>query len=112
MTKLIFVARKRAGMTEDEFITYWQRVHAPMATAIPNIRRYVIYPVLWATSTMAICDGLAEMWFDSRALLQDGLATKAGRRVLADLANFCSPESGAVVVDEIDILGGSDAPAA
>ena len=108
MTKMIFIGHKRDEMTEDEFVTYWQQIHAPLATAIPGIRRYVIYPVLWAESSVAACDGLAEMWFDSRAMLQDGLDSKAGRRLLADLANFCLPHSGAVVDDEIEVLGSGD----
>jgi hypothetical protein len=48
MTRMIFVARKRAGITEDEFITYWQQIHAPLAAAIrnPSIRhlsRHVVF---------------------------------------------------------------------
>jgi hypothetical protein len=31
--------------------------------------------------------------------------------MVADLTNFCSPESGAVVVDEVDVLGASVDPA-
>ena len=104
MTKMIFVARKRSGITEDEFITYWQQIHAPLAAAIPGIRQYVIYPVMWSSSVDPVCDGLSEMWFDSRARLQEGLTSSEGRRMFADLTNFCSRDSGAVVVDEIDIL--------
>ena len=104
MTKMIFVARKRGDITEDEFITYWQQIHAPLAAAIPGIRQYVIYPVMWSSSVDPVCDGLSEMWFDSRARLQEALTSPEGRRMFADLANFCSRDSGAVVVDEIDIV--------
>jgi uncharacterized protein (TIGR02118 family) len=104
MTKMIFVARKRTGITEDEFITYWQQIHAPLAAAIPGIRQYVIYPVMLFSSVDPVCDGLSEMWFDSRARLQEALTSPEGRRMFADLANFCSRDSGAVVVDEIDII--------
>jgi uncharacterized protein (TIGR02118 family) len=104
MTKMVFVGRKRAGMTEDEFIMYWRQIHAPLVSANPGIRRYVIYPVIGFHSAVPVCDGLAEMWFDSRAMLEDGLASKEGRWMVADLTSFCSPESGAVVVDEIDVL--------
>ena len=110
MTKMIFVGRKRADMTEDEFITYWWQIHAPLVSAIPGIRRYVIYPVIGFHSADPVCDGLGEMWFDSRAMLEDAVASRQGRRMVADLTNFCSPESGAVVVDEIDVLGASVDP--
>ena len=105
MTKMVFVGRKRPDMTEDEFNTYWCQIHAPLVSAIPGIRRYLIYPVIGFHSAEPVCDGLGEMWFDSRAMLEDGLASREGRRMAADLTNFCSPESGAVVVDEIDVLG-------
>ena len=104
MTKMIFVARKRADITEDEFITYWQQIHAPLVAAIPGIRQYVINPVLWSPSVVPVCDGLSEMWFDSRARLQEGLSSSEGRRMFADLTNFCSRDSGTVVVDEIDVV--------
>jgi uncharacterized protein (TIGR02118 family) len=104
MTKMVFVGRKRADMTEDEFIVYWRQIHAPLVSAIPGIRRYVIYAVIGFHSAVPVCDGLAEMWFDSRAMLEDGLASKEGRWMAADLTSFCSPESGAVIVDEIDVL--------
>jgi hypothetical protein len=28
---MVFVGRKRTDITEDEFITYWQQIHAPLA---------------------------------------------------------------------------------
>lgn len=104
MTRVVFIGRKRTDITEDEFITYWQQIHAPLAAAIPGVRRYVIYPVIWSSSLIPVCDGLAEMWFDSRAMMQEGLASREGRWMFADLTNFCSQESGTVVVDEIDVL--------
>jgi uncharacterized protein (TIGR02118 family) len=108
---MIVVGRKRADMTEDEFITYWSQVHAPLVSAIPGIRRYVIYPVIGFHLAAPVCDGLGEMWVESRSMLEDALASRQGRRMAADLTNFCSPGSGAVVVDEIDVLGANVGPA-
>lgn len=103
MTRMLFIGRKRADLIADEFVMYWQQIHAPLVRAIPGIRRYVIYPVIGFHAETPVCDGLDEMWFDTRQSLEDGLASKEGQAMVFDLANFCSAESGAVVVSEIDI---------
>ncbi|HZR26686.1 MAG TPA: EthD family reductase [Vicinamibacterales bacterium] len=103
MTKVLFVAKKRQDLTDDAFISYWQQVHAPLVARIPGVRRYVINAVIPDDSlTKSVCDGIAEVWFDSRAALQDGVASAAGQAAVADIPNFCSPASGTVVAEEID----------
>jgi uncharacterized protein (TIGR02118 family) len=32
---------RAAGMTHDQFVTHWVEVHAPLARAVPGLRRYV-----------------------------------------------------------------------
>ena len=109
MTKVLFVAKKRRDLTEDQFITYWQQIHAPIVARIPGLRRYVINAVSPdAALTTPMCDGVAEAWFDAPAAVQEALASEAGRAAQADLANFCRPESGTVVVEEIEMLGPAD----
>ena len=104
MTKVIFVARKRADLTEDEFLTYWQQIHAPLVAKIPGVRRYVIQPVIRTASgadVEPVCDGIAEVWFDNQSIVQDAVESPEGQAAAADVPKFCAPESGAVVVDEI-----------
>ena len=103
MIKVLLVAKRRPGLTEDEFITYWQQIHAPLAAQIPGVRRYVINAVMPdASLTTSICDGVAEVWFDSLAALQEGLTSKAGQTAAADIPNFCAPASGTVVAEEVE----------
>jgi len=104
MTKVIFVAKKRAGLTDDEFVTYWQQVHAPLVAKIPGVLRYVIQPVTRAAAgaeTEPVCDGVAEIWFETLARVQDAEESREGRAAADDVAKFCSAGSGAVVVEEI-----------
>jgi len=106
MTKVIFVAKKRPELTEDEFVTYWQQIHAPLVAKIPGVRQYVIQPVTRAASgadVEPVCDCIAEIWFESLAMVQDAAESKEGQAAAADVPNFCAPESGAVVVDEIAV---------
>ena len=113
MTKVIFVAKKRPDLTDDEFITYWQQIHAPLVAKVPGVRRYVIQPVTRAALADAdpVCDGVAEIWFENLAMVQDAAASAAGQIASADIAKFCAPQSGAVVVDEIAVAEGLPAEA-
>jgi uncharacterized protein (TIGR02118 family) len=41
MIKLVYCFRKRAGMTDAEFDSYWRDVHGPLGARIPGLRRLV-----------------------------------------------------------------------
>jgi uncharacterized protein (TIGR02118 family) len=79
MTRVIFVAKKRPDLTEDEFMTYWQQIHAPLVAKIPGVRRHVIHSVIRAelgAEVEPICDGIAEIWFDHLSTAQDAAESK------------------------------------
>ena len=108
MVKLLFVAKKRVDLTEDQFITYWRQIHAPMMAALPGVRRYLINAVTPdASLSTADCDGVEEVWFDGLAALQDAVASAAGKTAVADRSRFCAPGSGTAVVEELEIDLGS-----
>jgi len=101
MTKVLFVAAKKAAITDDEFAVYWQQVHAPLVSVLPGLRRHVInIGNSAASSTAAACDGVGELWFESEAAWKQALASPEGRAVLADSPNFCAPSSGWCEVEE------------
>jgi uncharacterized protein (TIGR02118 family) len=104
MTRVIFVAKKRPDLTEDEFMTYWQQIHAPLVAKIPGVRRHVIHSVIRAelgAEVEPICDGIAEIWFDHLSTAQDAAESKEGQAAAADVQKFCAPGSGAVVIEEV-----------
>ena len=41
MVKLIYCITRKAGMSVEEFQRYGRETHAPIAGAIPELRRYV-----------------------------------------------------------------------
>lgn len=105
MIKMVFCLRRRPDMTRAEFQQYWREVHAPLvreAAPLLNIRRYVqshsfddprIAPAIDARGCeVPPYDGIAELWWDSQDAIIAAGATKeardAGRRLLADEANF------------------------
>src|SRR6218665_3163263 len=45
MIKSISLLSRREGLSHDEFVHEWVHVHAPLARAVPGLRRYVLSPV-------------------------------------------------------------------
>jgi uncharacterized protein (TIGR02118 family) len=72
MVKLIVCARRKAGITHDEFGRYWRENHGPLVKSVPefirHVRRYVqchIVSHAVPLGASADYDGVAELWFDS-----------------------------------------------
>jgi uncharacterized protein (TIGR02118 family) len=104
MVKLIALVRKRDGMEVDAFRRYWLDVHAPLAAAIPGMLGYRINlagdP---GAMTPAAYDGSAEIWFESRAKMDAGLASPQGIIAGDDTAHFAASIEF-IVTDETIIL--------
>jgi uncharacterized protein (TIGR02118 family) len=41
MVKSISLLTRKDGMTHEQFMKHWVQVHAPLAHAVPGVRRYV-----------------------------------------------------------------------
>ena len=41
MIKRVTLLTRKAGMTREQFTRHWLDVHAPLAHAVPGLRRYV-----------------------------------------------------------------------
>jgi uncharacterized protein (TIGR02118 family) len=104
MVKLIALVRKRDGMESEAFRRYWLDVHAPLASAIPGMRGYRIN-VAADPGGMAPApyDGSAEIWFDSRAAMESGLASPQGVIAGDDTVHFAASIEF-LVTDETVIL--------
>lgn len=78
--KAMIMLSRRDDMTHDDFVRWWTGDHAPMAAALPGVRRI----------TFNICedhddvDGITELWFDSREAFESAYATDHGKAVAAD----------------------------
>ena len=91
MVKLIYCITRTPGMNVEEFQTYWRGTHAPIAGAIPGVRRYVqchVLPELYERETKPPYDGAAELWFDSIEALRDAMRTPELAAALEDEKNF------------------------
>src|SRR5690349_22075479 len=110
MIKLVFVLRRKGGLSREEFQRYWRERHAPLvaerARAI-GARRYVQVHTLDTPLDDAVrehrrgepYDGVAELWWDDLDALaaafasEDGL--KAASELLADQAESIDLENAA-----------------
>jgi uncharacterized protein (TIGR02118 family) len=72
MVKLIACARRKPGITRDEFSRYWLENHGPLVRSVPefmrHVRRYVQCHIVSDSGPLGAssdCDGVAELWFDN-----------------------------------------------
>ena len=94
MVKSLSLLTRKAGMTHEQFVKHWVEVHAPLAHAVPGLRRYVQSHILEERrrpdipATEVEVDGIAELWFDDADALARGFASPQGRALRADGALF------------------------
>ncbi len=116
MLKLIFCLRRLPALSRAEFQRYWLEVHGPLVrrhAAVLRIRRDVQAHTLDDALNAALqagrasgepFDGVAELWWDSRADFiaatgsEDGRA--AGRILLEDEQRFIDPTRSPLFVTE------------
>jgi EthD domain len=123
MVKIVFCLRRKAGLSLEEFQTYWFAQHAPKVVERARklgIRRYVqshsiadprLTGMADQRNTVAEpFDGIAELWFDSAEVLypHDNVPdaiVQAGKDLLVDEACFIDLEQSPIFfVQEREIL--------
>ena len=94
MIKLLSLLTRKDGITHEEFVRHWLEIHAPLAHAVPGIRRYVQSHITGARSRPDILDtdvevdGIAELWYDSLQAFERAAATPEMKRLTDDGALF------------------------
>jgi uncharacterized protein (TIGR02118 family) len=87
---MIFGAKRRPGMSRQDFARYWTTVHAEKAKQVPGIARYVINlaPDLSGSGAEQPYDGFAEVWFASEEAMRASARSPQVRVVLDDEVNL------------------------
>ena len=94
MIKSISLLTRKDGLTHAQFVHHWVDVHAPLAHAVPGLRRYVQSHIVEERtrpdipSSAVEIDGIAELWYDDRESMARALATPEARALYADGARF------------------------
>ena len=112
MVKVLTFIKRRAGMSVEEFQTYWRTRHPEVVTKLPGIRRYVQSHVLPGTYAKGepVHDGIAEVWADDTDALRAMTQSPAHAAVVADEAKFIDrARMGFIVTEEHVAKEGSGA---
>lgn len=90
MYKMIFGAKRKPGMTIDEFQAYWTGTHAQKALKVPGMKRYVvsIAAQFGGSGREMPYDGFAEVWFESEEAMRASGRSEQIKDVLADEPNL------------------------
>jgi uncharacterized protein (TIGR02118 family) len=109
MIKSVGLLTRKDGFTHEQFVRHWYEVHAPLAHAVPGVRRYVQSHILAertrpdiATTAVEI-DGIAELWYDDIEAMERANASPAAKRLHADGALFIGRIKSFVVEEKVII---------
>lgn len=94
MIKSISLLTRKPELTHDEFVQHWVNVHAPLAHAVPRLKRYVQSHIVGERTRSDITtldveiDGIAELWYESLDDLHHAMSTPEAKRLHDDGATF------------------------
>ena len=109
MIKSLSLLTRRAGLSHAEFVRHWLEIHAPLAHAVPGVRRYVQNHIAGERrrpdipTTEILVDGIAELWYDDRAAMDRGNASAEAKRLHDDGALFIGGIKSFIVEEKIII---------
>ncbi len=109
MIKTIGLLTRKQGMTHEQFMTHWVEIHAPLAHAVPGLRRYVQSHILEQPTRPDIrttdidIDGVAELWYDDRAAMARAHASPEAKALFADGALFIGRIKSFIVEEKVII---------
>ena len=107
MIKYLSLAKRKAGMSVEDFQTHWREIHGPLAARTPGLRRYIQSPVLpemYDSATPPEYDGIAETWWDSVQAVQQARETPEWRAAGADASNFIGKGSVHLYIKEVPVV--------
>lgn len=111
MIKVVSLLTRKDGISHEEFVRHWYEIHAPLAMAVPGIRRYVQSHITDTRSRPDIpdtdvdVDGIAELWYDDLASFEKAAATPEMKRLTDDGALFIG-RIKTYVIEERQIIPG------
>jgi len=92
--KSVAFLNRKPGLSVEEFQRHWRDVHAPIASRLPGLRRYVQSHTrrsAYEGGRTPAYDGVVLTWFDSTEVIRNTAASGEYARVLADAAVFLAP---------------------
>jgi uncharacterized protein (TIGR02118 family) len=109
MIKTIGLLTRKEGWTHAQFMQHWTEVHAPLAHAVPGLRRYVQNHIMGERTrsdipaTEVAIDGIAELWFDDQAALEAAARSAEMKALHEDGAKFIGRIRSYVIDEKVVI---------
>jgi uncharacterized protein (TIGR02118 family) len=109
MIKVVGLLSRKEGTTHERFVRHWFDVHAPLAHAVPGIRRYVQSHITGTRTRPDVAetdveiDGIAELWYDDLASFERAAKTPEMKALTDDGALFIG-QIKTYVVEERQII--------
>jgi uncharacterized protein (TIGR02118 family) len=109
MIKSLSLLTRKDGLTHEQFVRHWLDIHAPLAHAVPELRRYVQSHILEERkrpdipSTDVDVDGIAELWYDDREAMARANASPQAKALHADGALFIGRIKSYVIEEKVII---------
>src|SRR5260221_13230628 len=109
MIKTISLLTRKDGLTHAQFMKHWVEIHAPLAHAVPGLRRYVQSHITGERRRADIpasgfdIDGVAELWYDDQAAFDRAMASPEAKRLHDDGALFIG-RIKTMIVEEKEIV--------
>jgi uncharacterized protein (TIGR02118 family) len=116
MVKVVFAARRRKDLSQEEFQEYWLTRHGPLARSFADAlraSRYVQSHTIsedigaafrQARGVKATFDGIAEVWWESlevmAAIGSNAQSLEAASALMQDEAKFIDFENSAMFITE------------
>jgi reactive intermediate/imine deaminase/uncharacterized protein (TIGR02118 family) len=105
--KSIALLTRKDNLTHEQFMKHWVEIHAPLAHAVPGLRRYVQSHIVAERTradiptTAVDVDGIAELWYDDRDAMERALASPQAKALHADGALFIGRIKSFIVEEKI-----------
>ena len=109
MIKSISLLTRKGGLSHEDFVKHWVEVHAPLAHAVPGLRRYVQSHIVGERrrpdipTTDVDVDGIAETWYDDRDTMVRSNASPEAKALHADGALFIGRIKSFVTEEQVII---------
>ncbi|MGH7782107.1 MAG: EthD domain-containing protein [Candidatus Binataceae bacterium] len=120
MIKLVYIVRKRADISAEEFHDYWLRKHGPLVTRVAkaiHARKYIQSHAIMPDAGASVSqsrkmappyEGITEVWWDSVEEMNAGTSTlegqEAGRLLLQDEARFIDFQHSTIFFTEEHLI--------
>ena len=108
MLKFMVVLYRRPDLTTAEFRRHLENIHAPLAKALPGLRKYIQnHPCADPKRKHPGWDAIIELYFDDRRAMEAAWASPQGAASDADLPLFADmARTTWSVVEEITLREG------